>query len=53
VHKRAMGAGASYYLNDHNASMEGPDDAPLGCRLVTNWSTTDADVDGFIDLLKA
>jgi len=47
-----MDAGAQYYLNDINATMDGPDDEILGCRLVTNWSTTDENVDRFIALLK-
>lgn len=51
-HKRAMDGGASYYLNDPSATLEGPEGEFLGCRLVTNWSTSAENVDQFIGLLK-
>ena len=50
-HKRAMDAGAQYYLNDNDASLDGDGAEKLGCRLVTNWSSKDEDIDRFIDLL--
>ena len=50
-HRRALDGGARYYLNDINATMDGPDEDMLGCRLVTNWSTTSEDIDAFIELL--
>ncbi len=50
-HRRAMEAGAQYYLNDHDASLDGRDDEVMGCRLVTNWASRDADIDQFVTLL--
>lgn len=47
-HRAAQDAGAQYYFTELDASLDGPDDEMLGCRLVTNWSTTEADVDAFI-----
>ncbi len=51
-HKRALENGAKYYLNDINATLDGPADELLGCRLVTNWSTTNEDIDQFLGLIK-
>ena len=34
-------------------SMDGPDDEPLLARFVCSWSTTEADVDRFLDVLGA
>ncbi len=51
-HRRLMEAGASYYLNGHGASLDGPDDEIMGCRLVTSWCTTEEEVTRFIELLK-
>ncbi|WP_136682432.1 threonine aldolase family protein [Falsirhodobacter xinxiangensis] len=46
AHTRAKAAGASFYgLRDLNGG------SPLGARLVTSWSTTDAEVDTFLGLL--
>jgi len=52
AHRRAMEGGAKYYLNDANASLDGPDGDYLGCRLVTNWASTDEDISGFLELLQ-
>jgi threonine aldolase len=52
AHKRAQGAGASYYLWPGDQSMEGPDDEALAARLVCSWSTTEADVDGFLAAVR-
>jgi threonine aldolase len=32
--------------------MAGPDDTPILARLVTNWATTDAEIDTFIAVLR-
>lgn len=50
-HARAMGGGAMYYPwpNDHPAT--GPDDEFLTCRLVASWSTTDEEIDRFVELV--
>jgi len=46
-HVRAKAAGAVFYnLGDLNGGSH------LGARLVTSWSTTDADVDTFLSLLR-
>jgi threonine aldolase len=51
-HRRAQHAGAAYYLWPGDQSLDGPDDEPLAARLVCSWSTTDADVDRFIGLIR-
>lgn len=51
AHRRAQAAGAQYYFWPFNQSLEGPDDAPLSCRLVCSWSTTEAEVDRFLTFL--
>ncbi len=48
AHKRLFAAGAMYHLWD--GDLDGPDDAPLGCRLVCDWSVTEAQIDRFIDI---
>ncbi len=48
VHRRLQDAGARYYLWPFDQSLEGPGDEPVSCRLVCSWSTTAADVDGFL-----
>lgn len=50
-HRNAMNAGAKYYFLDENAGLDGPDDEMMGCRIVTNWSTTQDDVQSFLKLL--
>ena len=51
AHKRASAGGAAYYLRAPEAALDGPGGALLGARLVCNWATSDADIDGFVDLL--
>lgn len=50
-HRRAVEAGAKYYLTDVGATLDGPDDTAMTCRLVTSWCTTDDDVDRFLGLI--
>ncbi|MBC7139062.1 MAG: low specificity L-threonine aldolase [Defluviimonas sp.] len=51
-HRRAQAAGAAYYLWPDDQSMEGPEGEALAARLVCSWSTTDAEVDGFVSLIR-
>ena len=51
AHRRLHDAGARYYVWD--GSLEGDDpDEPLAARLVCDWSVTEADVDGFLSVLR-
>ena len=47
-HKDLQAKGMHYYLWPHTAHLDGLNDAMVGCRLVTNWSTTDAEIDAFV-----
>ncbi|WP_212524163.1 beta-eliminating lyase-related protein [Actibacterium sp. MT2.3-13A] len=51
-HVRAHEAGAAYYFWPFNQSLEGPGEENLSARLVCSWSTTEADVDRFLDLIR-
>ncbi|MEM6638001.1 MAG: low specificity L-threonine aldolase [Pseudomonadota bacterium] len=51
AHRRAVNGGASYYMT-HEALEGGHEIDPITCRLVTNWATTEEDVDCFLDLLS-
>ncbi len=51
-HRRAQEGGANYYFWPFNQSLQGPDDALLSARLVCSWSTTDEDVDRFLNLIR-
>ena len=51
-HRKAQDAGAQYYLWPFNQTLVGPDDENVAARLVCSWSTTEADVDQFLDTLK-
>lgn len=51
-HRKAQDAGAQYYLWPFNQTMVGPDDENVAARLVCSWSTTETDVDQFLDTLK-
>ena len=50
-HRRALDAGAEYYFWPFNQSLDGPGDEALSARLVCSWSTTQDDVDRFLDLV--
>jgi threonine aldolase len=52
AHKRAFAGGAKYYLLADEAEMDAPDDTMLPARLVCSWSTTEADIDQFLDLVN-
>jgi threonine aldolase len=49
AHRRLKEAGAQYYLWSGN--LDGPDDARLTARLVTDWSCPEAAVDRFLSVL--
>ncbi|MEL6960910.1 MAG: beta-eliminating lyase-related protein [Pseudomonadota bacterium] len=51
-HRRALDAGAKYYFWPFDQSLDGPDDEMLSARLVPSWSTSEADVDRFLDLIR-
>ncbi|MDG4648301.1 beta-eliminating lyase-related protein [Roseibacterium sp. SDUM158017] len=38
AHRRAMAAGAQYYIYPSDTPLDGPDDTPIRCRLVCDWS---------------
>lgn len=51
-HRRAIEAGAKYYLTPPDQQLDGDDNEPLTARLVCSWCTTEADVDQFLGLIK-
>ncbi|MEM9342765.1 MAG: beta-eliminating lyase-related protein [Pseudomonadota bacterium] len=50
AHRRAVEAGAEYFMSLDDLAG-GADDDPLPCRLVTNWATTEDDVERFLTLV--
>ena len=52
THRRAMAAGAHYYLWPHDETLEGPDDQPVSARFVCSWCTTQAEIDAFATLIR-
>jgi len=52
AHRRAMGAGAKYYLYPSDASLDGPDDEMIRCRMVCDWNKSGAEIDQLISLLR-
>ena len=51
-HRRAREAGAGYYFWPTHQSLNGPDEEALPARLMCSWSTTDAEVDRFLDTVR-
>ena len=49
AHRRLHDAGARYYLWD--GGLDGDPEESLTCRLVAGWSTTEAEVDRFCEVL--
>ncbi|MEO1000962.1 MAG: low specificity L-threonine aldolase, partial [Pseudomonadota bacterium] len=47
-HLRAQAAGAQYYLWPMSQTLEGPAGEPVSARLVTNWSTGEAEIEAFL-----
>ena len=52
AHRRAMEAGAKYYLFPFDASLDGPDEELIRCRMVCDWSKPPAEIDQLIGLLR-
>lgn len=52
AHRRAIAGGAQYYLMSEDSSLDGDDNTPILCRLVCDWSKSDADIDQLLGLLK-
>ena len=50
LHRRLAAAGAKYYVM--SGAPDGPDDEPQLARLVASWSTTDADVDRLLEVMR-
>ncbi len=50
-HERAQSAGAQYYPWPPHQKPSGRPDEVLTARLVCNWSTTDDDIDRFLELI--
>ncbi len=51
-HRRAQAAGAAYNFWPSEPAPDGPDDEVLSARLVCSWSTSEADVDQFLELIR-
>ena len=51
LHKHAVDLGANYYLFPPDQNSDGNDDEFLTARLVCNWSTTDEEVDTFLNIV--
>lgn len=52
THRRAMAAGAHYYLWPHDETLDGPDDQPVSARFVCSWCTTEAEIEAFATLIR-
>lgn len=51
AHRRAKAAGAQYHMSGPDTALEGPDDTPILCRLVCDWSIGTDQIDRFLDLV--
>lgn len=51
-HRRAFDGGAAYYLWPFDQPLEGPGEERLSCRMVASWSTSGADVDRLLALIR-
>ena len=51
-HQKAHEAGAAYYFWPFDHELAGDPDALLGARAVASWSTTERDVDTFLELIS-
>lgn len=52
AHRRAMEAGALYYLFPAETPLDGPDEELIRCRMVCDWSKPEAEIDRLIALLR-
>jgi len=48
VHKAVLAAGAQYYLHPFSETLDGDPDAPVSCRMVCSWCTSDAEIDALV-----
>ena len=53
AHRSAMDAGAQYYLWPGDQTLDGPDDEAVGARLMCSWSTTEAEVDALLAVVRS
>lgn len=53
LHRRAMAAGAKYYLYPFEASLEGPDDEMITFRMVCDWSKSNEEIDALLAAFKS
>ena len=51
AHRRAVSAGAQYFMTLEDLEG-GAEHDPIPARLVTNWATTDEEVDRFVELVS-
>lgn len=51
THKTLAAAGAHYHPWPADQDQDGRDDELVSCRLVASWSTTDAEIDAFVEAL--
>lgn len=52
LHRAAMEVG-HYYLWPGGATLDGPGDEALDCRMVASWCTSEADVDALVAAVRA
>ena len=52
AHASARAAGAQYYPWPPEQGEDGPEDQPIGVRLVTSWCTQEGDIDRFLATLN-
>ncbi|NNU79519.1 low specificity L-threonine aldolase [Halovulum dunhuangense] len=52
IHDALHAAGAHYYFWPGDPAPEGPADEMLACRLVCGWSTTEAEIDAFVGVVR-
>lgn len=52
LHRQMQVRGAQYYLWPEGETLDGAEDEPVSARLVTSWSTTQAEIDAFHSLLS-
>lgn len=53
IHNLAFSKKAAYYLWPPNQSLEGNPKETLKARMVCNWSTTDEEIETFVNLVKS
>lgn len=51
-HRAARAAGAQYHFMSHAETLEGDDDELVGARLVCSWSTTEDQLQHFVNIIR-